>query len=98
MTAHHRTPEWFRNSRRVRSVLQPRIDAGSVVLCVNCGRPVTKGQKWDVGHIIDASRGGSDAVSNLGAAHVRCNRSDGGRLGAAKTNRASRKARRLPTW
>jgi 5-methylcytosine-specific restriction endonuclease McrA len=98
VTAHHRTAEWFRNSRKVRRILTPRIDAGSVVQCVNCGRPVVRGQKWDVGHIIDASRGGTDALKNLGAAHVRCNRSDGGRLGAVKTNAASRRARRLPSW
>lgn len=98
MTAHHKTAEYFRASRRLRRILQPRIDAGEFVACVNCGRAVQPGQRWDVGHIIDVYRGGSDDLTNMGAAHVRCNRSAGGRAGATRTHRASRRARRLPTW
>jgi 5-methylcytosine-specific restriction endonuclease McrA len=98
VTQHHRTAQWFRNSRKVRGILTPRIAAGSYVPCVNCGRAVQPGQRWDVGHIIDAAKGGSDDLSNLGAAHRHCNRSAGGHAGAVVTNRASRRARRLPTW
>lgn len=98
MSQHHRSPEWHRARRRVRAILTPRIEAGHFVACVNCGRPVQPGQRWDVGHIIDAGHGGTVSDSNLGAAHRHCNRSDGGRQGAIKTNAQSRRARRLPTW
>jgi hypothetical protein len=98
MTAHHKTAQYFKASRQVRAVLGPRIAAGHFVPCVNCGRAVQPGQRWDVSHIVDAARGGSDDLSNLGAGHRHCNRSDGGRAGAAKTNQTSRRARRLPTW
>ena len=98
MSQHHRKPEWHRARRIVRPVILARLKRGDHVPCVNCGRPVQLGQRWDVGHIIDADNGGPNHPSNLGAAHRHCNRSDGGRAGAAKTNRQSRKARRLPTW
>lgn len=98
MTARHKTAEYFRNSRVVRKILAGQIAAGRFVPCVNCGRAVQPGQRWDVSHIIDGYRGGTDARTNLGAGHVRCNRSAGGRAGAAMTNRASRRARRLPAW
>lgn len=98
MSKHHHTPEWHRARRIVVAVINSRLKRGEQVQCVNCGRPVVLGQRWDVGHIIDAAKGGTVDLSNLGAAHRGCNRRDGGRLGAIKTNAASRRARRLPTW
>ena len=98
MSQHHRSPEWHRARRAVRTILTPRIARGEHVPCVNCGRPVLPGQRWDVGHLIDADKGGTVSLSNLGAAHRHCNRSDGGRAGAIKTNQQSRRARRLPSW
>lgn len=97
MSKHHRTPEWHRNSKIVRQVTKATLSRGGQVRCVNCGKTIAPDQAWDVGHIVDADRGGSSALSNLGAAHRRCNRSAGGRLGAIKTNATSRRARRLPT-
>jgi 5-methylcytosine-specific restriction endonuclease McrA len=64
--------------------------------CVNrcqLGGTVYPGQKWHVGHIIDKAYGGTDTLDNFGAAHARCNQSDGGKIGAARTN-AQRKIRR----
>jgi 5-methylcytosine-specific restriction endonuclease McrA len=98
MSKHHLTPEYQREARAVRKILGPQIAAGNDVRCVNCGHPVQAGQRWDVGHIIDASRGGAAHRTNMGAAHTRCNRSAGGRAGAAKTNTTSKAARRLPAW
>lgn len=94
MSANHRTPEYFRLARQVRRILGPRIAKGQHVPCVDCGRPVQRGQRWDVGHIIP----GINTLPNLGASHRRCNRSAGGRMGAAATNTASRRARRLPNY
>lgn len=98
MSAVHRDPVYVRNSRMVRRVLQKRIDAGELVPCVNCGSAVVAEQRWDVGHIVRPADGGSHDLDNLGASHTGCNRKDGGRIGAAMTNRSSRKARRLPSW
>lgn len=98
MTKKHSDPEYHRNARKVRAILQPTINAGGQVACVDCGRAVQPGQRWDVAHKLDASRGGTHALSNLGASHRRCNRSAGGRLGAIATHTASRRAKRLPAW
>ncbi|MBT1676012.1 HNH endonuclease [Curtobacterium aurantiacum] len=101
MSRHHRgaTGTALRKAR-------VRIAATLPAACVNqpCrhGGFVFPDQAWDVGHIIDASAGGSDALDNLGPAHVECNRRDGGKLGAAITN-ARRAAtsttnRRMRPW
>lgn len=98
MSQAHRSPEWHRARRTVAAIIRARLERGDQVQCVDCGRPIQHGQRWDVGHIIAADAGGSVETSNLGASHRGCNRSAGGRMGAIKTNRASRRARRLPTW
>lgn len=97
MSRAHHSPDYHRNARIVRRTLTPKIAAGAFVPCVECGRAVVLGQRWDVGHKTSAARGGSNALSNLGAAHRRCNRSNGGKAGAAARHTASRRARRLPT-
>ncbi|NRD25834.1 HNH endonuclease [Frigoribacterium sp. VKM Ac-2836] len=90
MTDHHRSRAWVKVRNRVRPIFQARINAGGMP-CVNrcvMGGIVYPGQAWDVAHLIDAAKGGTDDMSNLGAAHRRCNRSDGGTQGAIKTNQA----------
>ncbi|MGO8609797.1 hypothetical protein ACC848_43355, partial [Rhizobium johnstonii] len=65
------------------------------------GREIQPGQRFDVGHRIDGSRGGTHDLDNLGPEHRRENRSAGGRLGAHKTNTTrgvSRTTKGLPTW
>lgn len=65
--------------------------------CRRCGRPVTPGQRWQVGHILDRALGGDDGIENQWPEHQRCNLSAGGRLGAAITNsRRARAARSMP--
>lgn len=98
MTSRHRSPEYLKNARIVRASLAARIDLGHLIPCVDCGRPIQPDQRWDVGHIVPASKGGSNGLDNLGASHrYACNRAAGGRMGAAITNASSRRARRLPT-
>lgn len=97
MTAAHRTREWHTNSRIARKIIRARLEAGDQVTCTNCGRPIQPDQRWDVGHIVDAHKGGTAHLSNLGGAHRRCNRADGGRAGARARAASTRRTRRLPT-
>lgn len=55
--------------------------------CRRCGKPVTKDQRWQVGHIVDrADRGAVADIANQWPEHGKCNESAGGRRGAAITN------------
>jgi hypothetical protein len=99
VTARHADPEYMRNARTVRARVKADHKAGRPVWCIGCGREVQPQQTFDVGHRIDAARGGSNAISNLGPQHRVENRRAGGKLGAQMTNTArgvSRKARGLP--
>lgn len=101
MTSAHADPLYQRNARLVRRATNADLKAGRPVWCIGCGREVQPGQRYDVGHRIDASRGGSNNLSNLGPQHRGENRSAGGKLGARKTNNArgtSRTSKGLPTW
>ena len=68
-------------SNRARAMLAPTLPTQ----CWRCGRMVTEGMRWDVGHIIDISdRPDLMADPNVWAVeHARCNRSAGGRKGRA---------------
>ncbi len=96
MTARHQSPEYRKNARIIRAQTK-RLD---VAMCIRCHGPIfiSEGEPFDVGHIIDGIRGGSNALSNLGPQHRKENRRDGGRLGAETTNRGKRRERRLGTW
>lgn len=89
MTATHQDPEYMRNARTVRRHVNAAHKAGRPVWCIGCGREVQPGQRFDVGHIIDASRGGTNAIDNLGPQHRRENRQAGGRIGAQRTHARS---------
>jgi RNA-directed DNA polymerase len=41
-------------------------------LCSRCTEPITKGNPWRVGYIVNKFEGGSDAASNLQMHHVLC--------------------------
>jgi len=98
MSAPHRDPLYIKNSRTIRRITNARLNRGDQVNCIGCGHPIQPGQRYDIGHIRDAHRGGTNNLDNLGPQHRRENRSAGGRAGAIKTNAQSRKAKRLPTW
>lgn len=66
--------------------------------CPRCGRLVQPEQKWDVDHIIALSQGGTKTADNLTPAHIRCNRSHGGKLGAAVTNAKRKSDSGLIQW
>jgi hypothetical protein len=58
---------------------------GGAAPCRRCGRPVTLAA-YDAGHIDDRYAGGADDPANAWPEHPRCNRSAGGKVGAAITN------------
>lgn len=98
MSTHHRHPLYLRNARAIRAETNAKLKAGVPVPCIGCGQPITPDQRFDIGHRVDASRGGTHDRTNLGPQHRRENRAAGGRIGALTTNTQSRRARGLPTW
>lgn len=109
MSEHHRTTEWARTVR----VTRPRLTASLPAACVDCGRLIHRGDRWQVGHIISAAEGKAQGwttakinhPSNLGPSHTKapgqraCNQIAGGKLGASIT-KAKRQAHRdeYPSW
>lgn len=91
MTEKHRDPEYLRNARIVRAQVRAAWRHGEDVHCWRRGELLHPGRPFDVGHLDPA---GGHGRSNLAPECVRCNRSDGGRLGAALTN--GRAPRPLP--
>jgi len=83
MSAKHRDPAFLANARIVRAQVKRAWRFGADVDCWRCGRGIPNGARFDVGHL-DADAGPS--LANLAAEHVKCNRSQGGRVGAAITN------------
>lgn len=66
--------------------------------CRKCHRPVYPDQPWTVGHIVPRALGGSVTDrDNQWPEHPRENFSEGGRIGAARTNarRAAARPRRM---
>ncbi|WP_077053508.1 hypothetical protein [Leifsonia sp. ALI-44-B] len=89
MSQHHRNQKWTTHSPKLRKKLEPMLP----LPCVNCGKPVLREHKWQVGHRIDAARGGEPTLANVGPVHRKselwprnCNQIAGGKLGAQITN------------
>jgi hypothetical protein len=83
MSAKHRDPQYLANARIVRAQVKRAHRFGDDVDCWRCGRSIQPGARFDVGHL-DANAPAT--LDNLLPEHVRCNRSAGGRAGAAITN------------
>jgi hypothetical protein len=89
MSRHHDNQKWSTHAPKLRVII-----AGQLPLpCVNCGNPVFPDQSWQVGHRIDAARGGEATIANTGPSHTSCNRKAGGKLAARITN-SKRRAER----
>lgn len=90
--------------RKARTYWQSRLP----LPCWRCGRVLTPGSRWTVGHIVDRALGGSHTdPANQWPECARCNYSAGGKLGAAITNarrpiaeerRDSERARGIRGW
>ena len=65
----------------LRAKWQQRINNGGVT-CARCGKPITRGMAWDLGHT-------DDRTGYTGPECVRCNRA----AGARKRNRLARMRR-----
>lgn len=88
MTVKHRDPEYLAGARIVRGQVRAAWRRGEDVHCWRKGELLIPGQPFDVGHL---DPDGGHARSNLAPECVKCNRSDGGRRGAAIANgRAAR--------
>ena len=59
--------------------------------CVECGRPVTPEDQWDIGHIVPLSQGGDPKMD--GVSHRTCNRKAGGAIGARHNKRKTKQIR-----
>lgn len=92
MSFKHRDPEFLKNRRVIRDQVHRAWRHGDDVRCWRCHRLLIVGRPFDVGHL---HPDGGHAVSNLAPEHVRCNRSEGGKRGAAITaaNRGARQPR-----
>lgn len=97
MSRHHRDQGWTTHSRRLR----PQVEATLPQPCVDCGRLISRGDRWQVGHRPgnEAMHGAAPTLANVGPSHAKapgqraCNQIAGGRMGAAVSN-AKRKAKR----
>ncbi|MGP6170618.1 hypothetical protein ACTU6V_05355 [Microbacterium sp. A204] len=91
MTAKHRDPEYYRSAKIIRQQVAAQRRAGEDVICRRCFQIIDIEQRFDVGHI---DPDGGPSLSNLRPEHRRCNRSAGGKYGAAR--RAARRGGRRP--
>lgn len=87
MSRHHAAQDWGNKSKKFRALLASMLPAQ----CYMCGDTVTSGDKWDVGHIVPASRGGKPELSNLLPVHASCNRRDGGKESAQRNKARARR-------
>lgn len=79
-----------RTGRRWREQTVPRVLRRDGGLCHLCGRP----EADTADHITPWSQGGTDALTNLASAHVRCNQMRGARpIGVARAEIAADLAR-----
>jgi len=93
MSRHHAEAGWASISAAAR----PLLEAALPLPCIQgCGRMVEPGQAFDIAHRVDLARHGD--VNDYGVAHRGCNRSAGGRLGAAMMNGRRRTRSRRLAW
>lgn len=94
MSEHHRKQKWSTHAPKHRT----RIAAMLPAPCVECGRPVSKDDAWQVGHRTPAALGGKPSIANTGPVHTICNRKAGGRLGAKVVNSRRQRAKDIRPW
>ena len=107
MSAEHRTAEWAAVRRRARPIIEASLPAP----CVDCGGPVLRSQRWQVGHRVSVAVAKQQgwplsrihALTNLGPSHAKargqraCNQIEGGKLGAQIRNDRRRAQRAART-
>lgn len=63
------TRQW----RRLRLLAAYRLASVGSMPCSRCGEPVAYGQPFHLDHLVPRKLGGTDAPTNLGVAHPKCN-------------------------
>lgn len=86
------------DSKRARAIIAATLPAPCVQPVCQMGGIVYPGQLWDASHIGDALQQGDKSLSAIGPGHRKCNRSDGGKIGAAMTAAAKRDSERRLKW
>jgi hypothetical protein len=69
-----------------RERIRPLVEAG-LVRCARCPKLIAPGETWELDHA-------AGKQGYLGPFHFKCNRSHGGRIGAAITNGTKRRVTR----
>lgn len=82
MTTKHHDPQWQAVVRILRAQVRAAWARGEEVYCRRCGVEIRPNQLFDAGHI-DAHA--EPSIENAAPEHRRCNRSAGGKVGAAIT-------------
>jgi hypothetical protein len=110
MSKHHDNGGWTTADREK---AKPILAATLPAPCVDCGRPIYHGDRWQVGHIVSKAQAAamgwsnaqSNALSNLGPSHAKargqraCNQIAGGKLGRAmQLGTVKRDERGEPDW
>lgn len=90
MSQHHRKVKWSTLSRKYRAQIAPLLPLPCVQPRCKLGGIVNPSDTWDVAHLHDLAADPTQIPDRnaVGPAHAACNRSDGGKRGAAMTNRA----------
>jgi 5-methylcytosine-specific restriction endonuclease McrA len=91
MSRHHSDSGW---TKELAAIWRKRLEAELPMPCIRCRRWITEDTPraaFEVDHIISLSEGGTNDAENLALSHKKCNRSHGGKQGAAVTN-----AKRIP--
>lgn len=68
-------PAYDYSHRKERANWQALLDAGHPIRCPRCGKPIRKGQPWDLGHVVDLVLGGNPKARR--PEHASCNRQAG---------------------
>jgi len=99
----HRTPAWQAFVKQWRPIIAKRLP----LPCLNsrpdkgCSGVVLPGEAFDVSHVPGADfmiTGRMPTPSEVGAAHVTCNRSEGAKLAAARRKAQRNRDDRRPNW
>lgn len=93
MASEEQQRAWAAATGKHRAAIRKRMRAGEQFTCYRCGDVIEDGQAWDIDHGQALAHDGELLdPTNLHTSHATCNRSHGGRIGAARA-KATRKAR-----
>lgn len=98
MSRHHAAAGWSTISAQLRPIIRASLPQPCINPKPGCPGLVEADQLWDVAHRGAGLASGTVDVRDCGPAHRHCNRSDGGKRGAAIRNGKRQAQRRMPRW